>query len=180
MRRIFAVFLPIVALILGPAAIAAAEEPAWTIVIHPADFVIGAALKTLRTRRAWNAAFDQRWGAFEVALRKSAVTIPAPQCRMDYLILTIPSYYPENPKQASVAERRAVFDALVALQAGGRGSITARVEAPLGLARPVRGRVELVACNLYFALPLSVKVSVEQGGVWWLTAKLLLMVRSVA
>jgi len=138
---------------------AAAGEPAWTIVLHPPDFVIGAALKQLRTRHIWPAEFDARTGAFEVALRKTAVAIPAPQCRMDYLILTIPFYYPETPKQASVAERRAIYDALVALQAGGRGSITARVDAPERLARMAHGRMELAACNLYFAFPLSVRVS---------------------
>jgi hypothetical protein len=39
--------------------------------------------------------------------------------------------------------------------------VTARVEAPdnVGLARVVNGRVELAACNLYFALPLSVQAT---------------------
>ena len=140
---------------------AGAEEPAWTIVLHPADFVIGAALKSLHTRHAWAADFDARTGAFEVALRKGAVAIPAPQCHMDYLILKIPFYYPETPKQASVAERRVIYDALVALQTGGHGTITARVDAPEGLARTSRSRMELTACNLYFAFPLSVQPSAQ-------------------
>ena len=80
---------------------------------------------------------------------------------MDHLILTIPFYYPENPKQASVNERRAIHDQLVAPQGSGRGSVSMRVEAPLavGLARVNGRRVELTACNLYFALPLSVQFS---------------------
>jgi len=96
---------------------------------------------------------------FEIALRKKAVAIPAPRCRTDYLILAIPFYYPENPKQASVSERRAIYDAFVTFGAGGSGSLTARVEAPAGPARAGANGIELAACNLYFAFPLSVQVS---------------------
>jgi hypothetical protein len=138
--------------------VAAGEEAAWTITLRPADFVIGVALKQLHTRHAWIADFDDQTGAFEVAVRKTAVAIPAPECRMDYLILKIPSYYPENPKQASVSERRAVYDALVGIKDKG-GSVTARVEAPDALARMGPRGFELAACNLYFALPLSVQIS---------------------
>ncbi len=141
------------------AAAAADEAAAWKIALRPTDFVIGAALTQLRTRRTWVAGFDEHSGAFEIALRKKAVAIPAPHCRMDFLILTIPSYYPENPKQATVSERRAIYDAFAAFMAGGSGSLTAQVEAPAGLARIGTNRIELVACNLYFAFPLSVKVS---------------------
>jgi hypothetical protein len=143
----------------GPAAASAAEVAAWTVVLRPTDFVIGAALAQLRSRRTWAAGFDEHSGAFEIALRKKAVAIPAPRCRMDFLILAIPFYYPETPKQASVSERRAIYDAFVALQAGGSGSLTARVEAPESLARIGANGIELAACNLYFAFPLSVQVS---------------------
>jgi hypothetical protein len=78
---------------------------------------------------------------------------------MDYLILKIPFYYPETPKQATAAERRAIYDALVALQTAGSGSLTVRVEAPAPIGQKVAGRTELTACNLYFAFPLSVKAS---------------------
>ncbi len=156
MRRLPAILLPLLLLLRPPAA---AEEAAWTIVITPQDLVIGPALKKLKTRHAWADEFDARLGGFEAALRKTAVAIPAPRCRMDYLILKIPFYYPENPKQASVAERRAVYDALVALQAKGSGSLTARVEAPVPIGETVAGRAQLTACNLYFAFPLSVKAS---------------------
>ena len=140
---------------------AASPEPAWTIVLHPKDYVIGDALKPLQTRYRWAAGFDEKLGGFEIAVRKTAVAIPAPQCRMDYLILKIPFYYPENPKQASVEERRKIYDAFVALQTSGKGSITAKVEAPLviPIARMVNGRFELTACNLFFAFPLSAQVS---------------------
>jgi hypothetical protein len=138
--------------------IAAGQEAAWTITLHSTDFVIGAALKQLHTRHAWIADFDDQTGGFEVAVRKTAVDIPAPACRMDYLILKIPSYYPENPKQASVSERRGVYDALVGIKDKG-GSITARVEAPDTLGHMGPKGFALAACNLYFALPLSVQVS---------------------
>jgi hypothetical protein len=155
--------LPIIAataLLLAPQppAGAAGAEPAWTITLKPSDFILGPALRQLHTRHAWAAGFDDQSAGFEVALRKTAVSIRAPQCRMDYLILTIPSYYPETPKQASASERRAVYDALLGIQERG-GSMTARVEAPLGLARKGAAGMELVACNLYFALPLSVQVA---------------------
>lgn len=145
----------------GPA-VAAAPEPAWIIVLHAQDFVIGDALKRLHTRYAWAAVFDEKSGAFEIAVRKAAVSIPSSHCRMDYLILKIPFYYPETPKQASVAERRKIYDAFAALQASGRGDLTASVEAPLAgnFARKANdGRFELTACSLLFAFPLSVVVS---------------------
>jgi hypothetical protein len=141
-----------------PMAGALGDEAAWTITLDPPNFILGPALRQLHTRHAWAAGFDDRDRGFEVALRKSSVTIPAPRCRMDYLILTIPSYYPETPRQASQDERRAVYDALLKIQESG-GSMMARVEAPLGLARKGANGTELVACNLYFALPLSVQVS---------------------
>jgi hypothetical protein len=141
-----------------PAA-SADEIAAWTIALRPADFVIGAALAQLGTRRAWAAGFDERLGGFEIALRKKAVAIAAPSCRMDFLILTIPFYYPENPKQASLSERRAIYDAFAAFQAVGSGTLTARVEAPAPIARAGARGPELAACNLYFAFPLSVQVS---------------------
>jgi hypothetical protein len=161
MGKLLALLVPLLVLIHAPLAAAAGQEPAWTIVLQSKDFVIGDALKRLQTRRTWAAGFDDRSGAFEIAVRKKAVAIPAPQCRTDYLILKIPFYYPENPKQASVAERRKVYDAFAAVQASNRSVVTARVEAPLnvGLARMANGRFELVACSLFFAFPLSVQVS---------------------
>jgi hypothetical protein len=159
MRKMLAGLMAISILTCISAAAPAEEVAAWKIMLRPTDFVIGAGLAQLRSRRTWAPGFDERSGAFEIALRKKAVTIPSPRCRMDFLILTIPSYYPENPKQASVSERRAIYDAFVAFQAGGSGSLTAQVEAPGGLARSGTNGVELVACNLYFAFPLSVQVS---------------------
>jgi len=159
MRKMLAALVAMSILTCAPAAASADEVAAWTIMLRPTDFVIGAALAQLRTRRTWAAGFDERSGAFEIALRKKAVAIPAPRCQMDFLILAIPFYYPENPKQATVNERRAIHDAFVAFQAGGSGSLTARVEAPAGLARIGATGIELAACNLYFAFPLSVQVS---------------------
>jgi hypothetical protein len=146
-------------LVQSPAAVAAGAEPAWTITLNHSNFIVGPALQQLRTRHAWTVGFNEQGRGFQVALRKTSVSIPAPRCRMDYLILEIPSYYPETPKQASPEERRAVYDALIKIQEAGGGSMTARVEAPLGLARDGASGAELVACNLYFALPLSVQVS---------------------
>lgn len=158
-RMILTAVAAMLVLTCAQSATAADETPAWTIVLHPTDFVIGAALAQLHTRRTWAAEFDEQWGAFDIAVHKTAVAIPAPQCRMDYLILNIPFYHHDTPKQASVSERRAICNSFVAFQAGGGGSLTARVEAPLGLARRGRSGVELAACNLLFAFPLSVQVS---------------------
>jgi hypothetical protein len=137
------------------------EVPAWTITLRPGDFVIGPPLAQLRTRRTWAAAFDEQSGGFEIALRKKAVAIAASSCNMDFLILKIPFYYPESPKQASVSERRTIYDAFAAFQSGGKGALTARVEAPAPLARMGAHGVELAACNLYFAFPLSVQVTAQ-------------------
>jgi hypothetical protein len=158
MRNWFPAIAAALLLTQPPTALAAGAEPAWTITLNRSNFIVGPALRQLHTRHAWAAEFDDQRAGFEVALRKTSVSIRAPQCRMDYLILTIPSYYPENPKQASASERRAVYDALLGIQERG-GSLTARVEAPLGLARQGSAGMELVACNLYFALPLSVQVA---------------------
>jgi hypothetical protein len=139
-------------------AVSATERASWTIVLNPTDFVIGDALGQLHTRRRWITGFNEQSGVFEIALLKKAISLPAPRCQMDYLILTIPAYYPESPKQASVRQRRAVYDALVALQAKSKGHATVGVEAPEPLARRGKGGMELLACNMYFAFPLSVQV----------------------
>jgi hypothetical protein len=153
--------LALATLVPAPRAASAEEAPAWTVTLRPGDFVIGAALAQLHTRRTWAAGFDGQFGGFEIALRKKAISIPAPGCNMEFLILKIPFYYPETPKQASVSERRAIYDAFAAFQAGGKGVLTARVEAPAPLARTGARGVELAACNLYFAFPLSVGVSAQ-------------------
>jgi hypothetical protein len=161
MRKMLTALVAMLVLTCAQNATAADETSAWTIVLHPTDFVIGAALGQTHTRHTWPAGFDEQWGAFEIALRKTAVAIPAPQCRMEFLILKIPFYHHDTPKQATVSERRAIYDSFVAFQAGGSGSLAARVEAPLGLARRGRSGVELAACNLLFAFPLSVQVSLR-------------------
>lgn len=68
---------------------------------------------------------------------------------------------PDTPKQASISERRAIFDRFAAFQDGGKGTLTARVEAPAPLARTGPHGVEFAACNLYFAFPLSVQVTAQ-------------------
>jgi hypothetical protein len=161
MRKMPAALLAMSILTCAPAHAWADEVPAWTIKLRPGDFVIGSALTQLRTRRTWEAKFDEQSGGFEIALRKKAIAIPAPSCQMDYLILKIPFYYPENPKQASPSERRAIYDAFVAFQAAGRGVLTARVEAPAPLARIGARGAELAACNLMFAFPVAVQVSAQ-------------------
>lgn len=159
MRKLLTALLGMLVSLQPPVAACAEEAPAWTIVLRPADYVIGPALAQLRTRRTWAAEFDERFGGFEIAVRKKAVPIPAPQCRMDHLILKIPFYYPETPKQASVSERRAVYDAFATLQAA--GSVTARVEAPEAFARKGPRGAELTSCSLLFAFPLSVQASLR-------------------
>jgi hypothetical protein len=164
MRRIPAAVVTIWMLLCAPATAATNDVAAWSISLLPTDFVIGAALAHLGTRRTWATGLDERSGAFEIALRKKAVAIRAPGCHMDFLILTIPFYYPENPKQASASERRAVYDAFVAFQAGGSGRLTVQVEAPASLARIGANGIELAGCNLYFAFPPSVQVSGQTPG----------------
>lgn len=160
MRKTLPALLMLSALAFTSSAASAEEAPAWTITLRPGDFVIGPALAQLHTRRSWAVAVDER-GGFDIALRKKAVAIPAPGCKMDFLILQVPFYYPENPKQASASERRAIHDAFVALQAGGKGVLTVRVEAPVPFGRTGPRGGELTACNLLFAFPLSVQVSAQ-------------------
>jgi hypothetical protein len=131
--------------------IASAAESKWIAVLHSDDFVIGPDLLKLSARHHWAWKFD---GGFEVAVRKSAIRIPAPKCRMDYLILTMPVYYPENPAQASMAERQAVYDALVSVKKAGTGAIKVRFDALWYWQQGPSGP-ELTACNIYFTLPLE-------------------------
>lgn len=131
---------------------AAADTPTWTATLKPGDFTIGPSLATLNNRHRWRWRFEQ---GFEVAVRKSAIPIPAPQCRMDYLILTIPSYYPEGDKpRATPEQRRATYDSLLSIQASRRGEYTLRFNA-LSYWRTTPRGPELTGCNIYFALPLE-------------------------
>src|SRR5262245_58298346 len=106
-----------------------------------------------RTGASWQWTFDQN-GTFEVALRKSAFPAPAPQCRMPYLILAMPNYYPENPKQAPLSDRRTVYDTLLAMQETGKGTLRVKAEASYYVRKGASG-LELTTCNIYFALPLD-------------------------
>lgn len=145
--NVFAIF--VLALAFSSAAFTADHQ--WIALLHPDDFVVGPDLQKLTTRHHWAWKFT---GGFEVAVRKSAIPIPAPDCRMDYLILTMPVYYPESPAQAPMADRQAVYDALIRLKKEGTGALKIRFDAQsfwrAGPAGP-----ELTACNIYFTLPLE-------------------------
>ena len=132
---------------------AAAQGPVWTMTLHPSEVLVGEALTKLQTRHQWQWRFDND-GKFEVALAKSASPVPAPQCRMPYLILAMPLYYPETPKQAPLAERRAVYDALLKMQETKQGSLRVQTE-PLYSFKYGASGAELTTCNLYFVLPLD-------------------------
>lgn len=132
---------------------AAAQWPIWTMTLHPSDMIVGEALTKLQTRHEWQWRFDDN-GKFEVALAKSASPVPAPQCRMPYLILTMPLYYPETPKQAPLSERRAVYDALLKMQESKQGTLQIQTE-PLYSFKYGTSGAELTTCNLYFVLPLD-------------------------
>jgi hypothetical protein len=141
-------------LIAGALAQAAAAINEWTVRLHGDDIVVGQPLENLKSRHHWLWRFNNEnfEGLFDVAVRKSSIPILAPKCRMDYLILTMPEYYPETPKQAPVTERRSVYDALLKLAETGQGSLTVHFEGEVhkGLSGP-----ELTGCNIYFVLPLA-------------------------
>ena len=132
---------------------AAAPGPVWTMTLHPPEVVVGEALAALKTRHEWQWRFDNN-GKFEVALAKSASPVPAPQCRMPYLILAMPLYYPETPKQAPLAARRVVYDALLKMQETKQGSLQVQTEALYYFKYGASG-AELTTCNLFFVLPLD-------------------------
>lgn len=128
-----------------------AAEPTWTATLRAGDILVGQDLAKISSRR-WLWEFKD--GKFEVAVRRSAIPVAAPKCRSEYLILTMPVYYPENPAQAPMAERKAVYDALGALKKSGQGSLRIRFDAP-GLWRKGPSGAELTACNIFFTLPLD-------------------------
>lgn len=136
------------------AGIACAGPFEWTFILRPFDIVAGESLQKLHARHHWNWKFNEQDGKFEIAVRKSAFPVAAPQCHTDYLILGMPLYYPENPKQAPLSERRAVYDAVLAMQATGKGALSAQVETPHD-AREGPAAPRLTACNIYFVLPLA-------------------------
>lgn len=142
-----------VCLFAGVTGAAAAQSPVWTISLHPSEIIVGEALTKLQTRHQWQWRFDDN-GKFEVALAKSASPAPAPQCRMPYLILAMPLYYPESPKQAPLSDRRAVYDALSKMQETGKGALQVKTEASYYVKQRAAG-AELTTCNLYFLLPLD-------------------------
>jgi hypothetical protein len=121
-------------------------------VLRSADIVAGQELQKLNSARKWMWKFTD--GQFEVAVRKSAVPVAAPQCKAEYLILKMPMYYPENPAQAPMAERQAVYDALLAIQKAGKGGLKVRFDA-LWYSRKGPSGPELTTCNIYFSLPLE-------------------------
>jgi len=130
---------------------AVAADTIWSTGIRAEDILAGEELAKLSSRR-WAWQFDN--GKFEIAVKKSAIPVPAPGCRMEYVILTMPVYYPENPKQAPMDERRAVYDALLRMKKSSRGSMTVRFDA-LWYARQGPKGPELTTCNIYFTLPLA-------------------------
>jgi hypothetical protein len=133
--------------------VAVAQGPVWTITLNPTNVIVGEALAELQTRHEWQWRFDSN-GKFEVALLKSASPVPAPQCRMPYLILAMPLYYPETPKQASLADRRAVYDDLLKIQDTKKGTLQVQTE-PLYYFKYGASGAELTTCNLFFVLPLN-------------------------
>jgi hypothetical protein len=124
----------------------------WTVVLRPGDFIAGQALQELHTRHRWAWRFDN--GRFELAVRKSSIPIPSPKCRMDYLVLAMPLYYPENPAQAPLAERQAVYDALLRVAKTGQGGLAVHFDALWYVEQGSSGP-QLTTCNIYFTLPLS-------------------------
>ena len=147
---IFATAL-VFATVAGPAR---ADPPTWTVILHPDDIIAGPNLQKLNTRHHWKGAFGEPDGTFEIAVRKAVFPAAAPQCRMDYLILSMPSYYPENPKRASVPERRAVYESLLAMQETKKGRMHVHVDALYFSRKGPHGH-ELTSCNIYFFLPLE-------------------------
>lgn len=96
--------LVLLALLIHPQIDAVAgEQAAWTILLHPSDFVIGSALNRLEKHRQWTAGFDDQTGAFDIAVRKQAVAIAPPQWRM----VSDPgnSVLPSGKSEADVGQR---------------------------------------------------------------------------
>ncbi len=151
MRCLMRVFVRLVVVVAALVNCSAAG-PSWTTVLHAADFIAGPDLQKLNTRHKWKWRLNE--GDFEVAVRKSALSVPAPQCRMDYVILTMPTYYPEGPAQATLAERQAIYDALLSINRAGKGSLKIRFDA-LWYSRQRPSGLELTTCNIYFTLPLD-------------------------
>jgi hypothetical protein len=136
------------------AELAQAETPEWTLTLHASDFLIGPPLARLGVHRSWRSSFDDHIGTFEIALRKTAAPAPVVGCPADFLVLTMPNYYPENPRQAPLAERKAVYDRLLAIQASGRGEFVARVM-PASPGRQRASGPKWTGCTLAFVLPLD-------------------------
>jgi hypothetical protein len=84
------------ALVVGTAR---ADELTWTFGLSPNDIIAGPSLQKLRSRHHWSWEFNEQAGTFEIAVRKAVFPAASLQCRMDYLILSMPSYHHDTPKQ---------------------------------------------------------------------------------
>ena len=131
-----------------------ADQLTWTFSLRPNDIIAGPSLQKLRTRHHWSWEFNELFGTFEIAIRKAAFPTTSPECRMDYLILKMPAYHDDTPKQAHLTERRAVYDALLTMQETKKGILPVHVEALYYTRKGPRGP-ELTTCNIYFVLPLT-------------------------
>jgi hypothetical protein len=123
----------------------------WTVRLHADDIVVGRPLEKLKSRHQW--VWQNDVNGFDIAVRKSAVPVLAPKCRMEYLILTMGIPYSESaPKPAAEIERQALYDALLQLKETGQGSLIVHF---WGGVREGPSGPELTACNINFVLPLA-------------------------
>ncbi|NML16535.1 hypothetical protein [Azohydromonas caseinilytica] len=96
-------------------------------------------------------AFAERWGQFEVRLRKDAFPLPAPHCRR-HVILRVPAVAPDAPGHEQALERRwALYQQVLDVQARREASVTVPLDLSLYTERSARG-VALRYCNAYVSL----------------------------
>jgi hypothetical protein len=129
-----------------------AADGKWTAVLQHDDFIVGPDLQELKTVHRWRWKFEEGFGS---QFGKSAISISAPKCRMDYPILTMPELYPEPGKpEASMVERHALYEAVAQIQKQGVGARKITFDASWYWGKGASGP-EPTSCNIWFPLPLT-------------------------
>ncbi|WP_157269368.1 hypothetical protein [Azohydromonas aeria] len=96
-------------------------------------------------------AFGERWGQFEIQVRRQDFPVPAPHCRR-HVILRVPAVAPDAPgREQQLEQRWTLYRQALAVQAGREAALQVPLDLSLYTERS-DGKVALRYCNAYARL----------------------------